>query len=509
MSTGPSGYGGVPGPVPGYEFEVPRGPRRIRGPDSPHEAWHAAEPAPGAPSPRQAGILTGIVAVMRARNWALRLALPILAAIAVGISAVVITGGGGGGGNAPSALAAGFPPARLAVAEFGGGTEAAQPVLAAVAASAATEVVAGSAGGGPALWVSADGGSSWKRAPLAGPPAVTAAGSGSLSGVAHGQAGWLAVGRTQAGTGGPLVIGSPDGTTWRVATGAAGLRAAGPTAAAMATAVAAAVAAGPAGYVIVGHRGAGTASNETASNGAAWYSAGLSGWHAATIASLAGSAGNAQLTAVTATAAGFAAVGRTGSGASATPAAWVSATGRAWRQVAVAVPGGAASAALDFVAAAGREVAAVGTVTGTDGSLTPFAEVSADSGATWTATPLPAAVAASGSGPPGTGLSSTGGSGSTTVTALTVAGGGFTATGTVSTGDGTGVVIWTRPAHAAGWSAVAPQGTGLAAPGTQNAITALTAQGVTLTGVGFTAALTAHGEYGVPQPTLWQSPVRP
>ena len=50
-------------------------------------------------------------------------------------------------------------------------------------------------------------------------------------------------------------------------------------------------------------------------------------------------------------------------------------------------------------------------------------------------------------------------------------------------------MVWTLPAGSAGgtaWTEAAPQGTGLAGPGMQ-AITALTATGATLTGVGFTA----------------------
>ena len=132
----------------------------------------AAGPSADAASP--AGVVGGIFAVMRERNWVMGLAVPILAAIAVGISVVVIAGGGGTGGNAPSALDAGFPPARVAVADFGGGSAASLVVLAAVAASAGTQVVAGSAASGPAVWVSADGGSTWRRPALAGPAALAA-----------------------------------------------------------------------------------------------------------------------------------------------------------------------------------------------------------------------------------------------------------------------------------------------------------------------------------------------
>ncbi|MGH3262774.1 MAG: hypothetical protein ACRDNS_12320, partial [Trebonia sp.] len=96
----------------------------------------------------------------------------------------------------------------------------------------------------------------------------------------------------------------------------------------------------------------------------------------------------------------------------------------------------------------------------------------------------------------------------TTVTALTAAGGGFTAVGTYVTKAGPEVVIWTltagtRVTDAGAWVAATPEGTGLASGTAQNAITALTADGVTLTGVGFTASGT-----GAQQPTLWQSPIR-
>jgi hypothetical protein len=555
MSTGPSGHGGVPG----YEFEVPRGPRHADGQDSLHQFGHAqAPPRPAPPRPASgrpgrwepaewqptewqsadgqrtewqrtewvpvhpaptarpaadeaapAGVVGGIFAVMRARNWVMGLAVPVLAAIAVGISVVVIAGGGGNGGTAPSALDAGFPPARVAVADFGGGTAASRVVLAAVAASAGTAVVAGGVAGGPAVWVSANGGSIWGRPLLAGPAALTRPGSGQLTGVAHGRAGWLAVGRTQAGTG-ALVIGSPDAKTWTVATGAAGLGpAAGSTAAtATAGATASAVAAGPAGYVIVGRDSAVPARDSAA----AWYSTGLTGWRAATLAGPPGTIMNA----VTATGTGFAAVGASASGSGMAPAAWVSATGTSWQRVDVPVPPGAAtSAALDYVAATGRDVAAVGTELAADGASTPFAEISANAGATWTpaALPLPARPL------PADGMSE-----SDTVTALTVAGGGFTATGTFDGVGGEDVVVWTLPATAiastgaagtgapgtgAVWTAVAPQGTGLAVSGTRNAVTALTAEGATLTGVGFTATETAGGGSGAQQPTLWQSPIRP
>ena len=417
---------------------------------------------------------------MRTRNWLMGLAVPILAAVAVGIAVVVVSGGGGSGTSAPSALAAGFPPARLAGASFSGTAGASRVILSAVGASSATEVAAGGVNGGPALWSSSDGGATWARAALTGPASLTGAGSGQLAGVAHGTAGWLAVGTTLAGRGGPLVASSPDARTWSVTGGIAG------------NAVAAAVAAGPAGYVIVGHQSTGDSAAA-----AAWYAAGLTGWRAATFTTRGqqGAPGGQAMNAVTGTARGFVAVGATDT----RPAAWVSAAGRTWQQASVPLPAGAARAALDYVAANGSAVVAAGTEFSATGASSPFAEVSADAGSTWTQVQLPVPDIG-----PGTG---------TTVTALTAAGGGFTAAGTYVTQAGPEVVIWTLPAGApvtdgAAWTAATPQGTGLASTTAENAITALAPAGVTLTGVGFTAVLTASGVPGAQQPTLWQSPIR-
>jgi hypothetical protein len=422
---------------------------------------------------------SGLLDVMRNKNWLVGLAAPILAAVAVGIAVVVIAGGGASGGAAPSALAAGFPPARQAAADLGVNPETSRVILTTIGAAGATEVAAGGVNGGPALWASADGGTDWTRAVLRGPASLTRAGAGQFAGVAHGPAGWLAVGTTIAGTGGPLVASSADGGTWTVTGGIAG-SGAGYTAAA--------VAAGPAGYVIVGRQAVG---RNGATAATAWYSSGLAGWQRATTSQQGTSgSGTQMMNAVTVTASGFAAVGATGT----SPAAWLSATGQTWRQVAVPAPANSARSALSYVAADGGNVVAAGTEFSAAGASYPFAEVSADAGTTWTQAELP--VPDTG---PGTG---------TTVTALTAAGGGFTAVGTYVTQAGPEVVIWTLPpgtpvTAGTAWTAVTPQGTGLASGTTENAITALTADGATLTGVGFTASATSAEE-----PTLWQSPIR-
>jgi hypothetical protein len=167
--------------------------------------------------------------------------------------------------------------------------------------------------------------------------------------------------------------------------------------------------------------------------------------------------------------------------------AWLSANGRSWSAVTVPLPGGAASAQLNYIAADGNKVAAVGTETAAGGRQVPFAAVSANGGSTWrqTALPLPK-----------------GGFG--TVTALTAAGGGFTATGTEGQPGSADVVVWLLMPGASPsstWEVATPAGTGLAGPGTQ-AITGLADGGDTLTGVGFAGTATSE------EPTIWQTPVR-
>ena len=344
----------------------------------------------------------------------------------------------------------------------------------AITASGATQVAAGSADGLPALWVSADGGSTWARAGGATTATLTRPGVEQLTGVAHGAAGWLAAGGAATATAEhPVVVESADGRTWTAVDGTAAFTGQG--------LVTAAVAAGPGGYVIVGHESAG---GRTIA--AAWQATGLTGWQRAAGAqpgALDG-AGNRQLNAVTATRQGFVAVGSAGS----RPAAWLSATGRTWSVVPLPLPDAAVSAELQFTAANGNTVAALGSAVTAAGQRIPFAAVSTDGGTGWTETLLSAPHAAAGAA----------------VTALAAAGGGFTATGTYGVAGGQDVVVWTLAPGAAPrttWTAAAPDGTGLAGTGTQ-AITALTATGSTLTGVGFTATPASE------RPTIWQSPVR-
>jgi hypothetical protein len=359
-------------------------------------------------------------------------------------------------------------PVQASLAKIAGVPQS-EVAVNAIAASGATQVAGGSADGFPALWSSQDGGSTWARGGGAPAPPFNRAGDQQVTGVAVGRAGWVAVGGAASlAPGHPVVVASADGGHhWSAEDGATGF--------ARNDLVTYAVAAGRAGgYAIVGWQAAGGHST-----GMAWYSAGLAGWRPAVV-SVTG--GDSQLTAVTATGGGFVAAGSAGP----RPAAWVSADGRVWRQVTLALPPSAARAVLQYVAASGNTIAAAGTALAASGARFPFAAISTDGGSTWDESPLPAP----------------GGGGSLAITALTAAGAGFAATGTSGVPGNQDVVIWTHgPGNGGAWMAVAPAGNGLSGPGVQE-ITAVASTGSALTGAGFTATAAAT------MPTLWQSPIR-
>jgi hypothetical protein len=345
----------------------------------------------------------------------------------------------------------------------------------AVAAAAGTQVVAGSADGFPAVWVSADGGTSWNRAGGGTPAVLDRPGTQQLTSVAHGPAGWLAVGGVVSGAAPhPVVVSSAAPDSWQAADGTAAFSASG--------LVTAQAAAGPGGYVIVGYQEIKQGSGGTRTVAAAWWSAGLTGFQRtqnAAPGALDGAGASRQMLAVTASAKGFVAVGVAGNQA----AAWTSPDGRTWREASLPVPMGAAATTLKYVASSGRTVVAVGTAVTTTGQQLPFAASSPDGGFTWTESVLPVPA------------------GQASVTALAAAGGQFTVAGTFGTSAGhLDVVVWTS-ANGAAWKAVTPAGEGLTGAGIQE-ITSLTASGNTLTGVGYTASPSTE------QPVFWQSPIR-
>jgi hypothetical protein len=415
-------------------------------------------------------------------------------AIIAGTTGTTGTTGTSGTENT-AGVAAGSQPALTLIGATGGPQQVAVAAIAgfsqpevtvnAIATLNATQLAAGSADGSPAVWESADGGSTWARATGAG---LQRTGLQQLTAVAHGTAGWVAVGGPdEAGTpvpGHPVVVGSPDGRTWSAADGARAFAAPG--------LVTSAVAASPGragGYVIVGWQATGAHTT-----GMAWFSAGLAGWQPALLPT---AGGDTRVLAVTAAGGGFVAVGSAG----ARPAAWVSPNGTAWHQVTLALPDSAVTASLSLVAANGGTVAAAGTAITSSGQQAPFAAISANGGSTWQEEALPAPSRAA------TGTTAATGATDLAVTALTAAGGGFTATGTFGAPGSQDVVIWTRAPAEGGntasgtWMAAAPEGYGLSGQGVQS-ISALAVAGSTLTGAGFNATQAAE------VPTIWQSPIR-
>jgi hypothetical protein len=368
-------------------------------------------------------------------------------------------------------------PERVDLTKIPGASQA-QEAVNAVAAQGSTQVAVGSANGFPAVWTSADGGSSWNHATGASPMVLSRPGTQQLTSVTHAPMGWLAVGGVTASAAQhPVVVVSADATSWQAADGERAFAGTG--------LFTQAVAANQRGAVIVGYQrikqvqGGRVTSVRTVA--AAWWSAALTGWQRAgdgSAGALDGT-GARQMLAVTASQAGFVAVGAHGS----RPSAWTSADGRSWRQVDLPLPAGATRAVLEHVASLGRTVAAVGTAVTATGRTVPFAASSANGGATWTASALP--------GPANL----------TAVTALTAAGRTFTAAGTFGSTPGhQNVIVWTSP-NGSAWRAAEPAGQGLTGPGIQ-AITSLTATGSTLTGVGFSASPTTE------QPVFWQAPIR-
>ena len=345
-----------------------------------------------------------------------------------------------------------------------------------IATATSGQVAVGSANGYPAIWSGA--GRHW--APVSS-AALGTKGLGTLTGVAHGAAGWVAVGGVVGGAPAqPLILTSADGTSWQPVTSESAFAGQGITVHQ--------VTAGPSGYVIIGsqvtpahmvttttvtHHGKRTTRRAVPARtvSAAWWSSGLTGWVRGS-GQLTGF-GHPQMNAVTAGGPGYVVAGANGS----TPAVWTSADGKQWTLTQVGPPQGATSAALLNVAAHGKVIVATGMQT-TVGGAAPFAEYSADGGTLWQPVQLTA---------PG---------GPAAVTALAATGKhGFVAVGTVGTPGNQRVVFWTSAAGSR-WQAHEPTGAGLSGPGVQQ-ITALATTRSGLIGTGFTATPLAE------QPTLW------
>jgi len=403
-------------------------------PDELYRAWQGsvrqAARAPRAPGPR-------MTAAGRRRAWqVIRVGVPVAVLVIVGAGAIMMLTG-----KTNEMLASrgsqSSPEASGSAAAFAGypGQHGTVTVNS-IAVAGGIRLAVGAADGHPAIWRRAADGS-WPLISASSPVVSQRPGTDSLLSVAHGPAGWIAVGSADSqGSQQPVVLTSADGATWRAVNSTAftapGISVMGVTA-------------GRSGYVVVGKQ---------MSNGrtfaAMWWSGDLRNWTGGSNGGLDGRLKSSAVYAVGATATGFVAAGTHGG----CHTIWTSADGKNWSVYDVPKPPGATDALLQQVAVNGTRVVTAGYVVGKAGDA-PVVVVSADGGKTWRQILL----------------SAPGGAGA--VAALTAAGNGFVAAGMAGPAGAQHAVTWSSP-DGITWSAAAPVSTGQ--------ITALSALGSTVSG---------------------------
>lgn len=239
-------------------------------------------------------------------------------------------------------------------------------------------VAVGSASGDAGIWTSNDG-QEWRAFPLGGPLQQT------LSDVAYGRRGWLAVGAdmTDLSLTQPLMVTSADARSWKKVQPGGSLARDGdhPYLAAHS------VAAGPNGYVVAGEdRGpSGTA------EAVLWFTPDLVKYTRSKKVPQGGA--GVRVHDVTAGGPGYVAVGGSGSGDDESGVVWTSKDGLNWTARDRVLPPNATSAGLRQVVKYGTQLVAVGTAQ-IGGSRKAFAAVSSDEGETWQTALLPASQAA-------------------------------------------------------------------------------------------------------------------
>jgi hypothetical protein len=464
---GPPAFGSMPLGAPVAEAALPvraGATRSLSEPDELFRAWQGSVRQAAAPRRHWAAPWPGATS-RRRRGWQVAtIGVPAAVIVTVGAGALMILTGRANemlavranNGNLPSASQAASGSAAGGNAQ--GGPDVTGVILAgypgqhgAVAAdsmssAAGVSLAVGAADGHPAIWRRS--GSSWTLVSAAVFGAIP--GTGTLTAVAHGSAGWIAVGSAaKGGSGAVLVFASTDGVTWHPVTTLVGV--AGPDVQFYAAA------AGPLGYTVVGRQMIGGRSFATL-----WWSADLRMWVKGDNGGLDGRLTESTANAAAATPTGFVAVGSHGAFAS----IWISSDGAQWVLINVTAPSGARSATLRQVVTSGNTIVATGFAATAAGDI-PLAVTSTDGGAHWREVALPA--------PGGLGV----------VTALTTEGSKFIAAGLTPGGQESqaGVqhsVTWTSP-DGLSWSAATP------AAGVRQ-ITALAVSGGTLTGTGITKA---------------------
>jgi len=376
----------------------------------------------------------------RRQAWhVVRVGVPVAVLVTVGAGAVMMltgkTNGMLAGSASDAAPASGAGDSAVAFTGYPGQRGAV--TVNSIATAVGTGLAVGSADGHPAIWRRAPDGA-WTLASAAAPALFQRPGMESLTSVAHGPAGWIAVGGVVSGTAQqPIVVTSPDGVTWHAMDGTAPFT--GPGTFVMG------VTASQHGYVVVGMQVSGGRTFA-----ALWWSADLRNWVAGSNGGLDGRLEASTVYAVGVTPTGFVAAGTHGDNA----AIWTSADGRNWGILDVSGPAGAPAAALHEIAVNGTHVVLAGYWAAKGGDV-PLVVASTDSGSHWRQVALGASA------------------GSAAVTALTAAGNGFVATGLAGPAGAQHAVTWSSP-DGLTWSAASPVNAGQ--------ITALTVTGSTVSG---------------------------
>ena len=336
--------------------------------------------------------------------------------------------------SAPAASSTSSTSSAPSVSTFPGYPGQPGPVtVASITGADGAWLAAGSAGHHPAIWRRGTSGA-W-RLVSASSPAVAAL-TGNLTGIAHGPAGWIAVGKDPAG---PVALTSGSGANWRV--DGAAFPGAG--------AALSGVAAGPNGYLVVG-----TTVNQANSNSvvAMWSSTDLRSWnlysnHFAGGHYLNGGQNSSFVAAAASTQSGsFFAVGSVHENNGDECAIWTPLpdSTRLWPYTVISPPSGASSAALTLVTVngGGLPVAAGHAVLDSGGDV-PIVALPASAGQPWTLIRL--AVPSGSQG---------------TVTALTETGAGFVVAGEIGPAGGAKrAVTWSLPNAAnpsSRWATVQP-----------------------------------------------------
>ena len=351
----------------------------------------------------------------RKARTAVKVGAPV-AVLAAGVAVVLVAVTMHNGTPGSAASSASLSSAGCGSAFSGYPGQQGSVAVSSIASAGGTRLAVGSADNRPAIWRCAGG--TWT---LASAAAVDTLKGATLSSVAHGPGGWIAVGEAGSGMSEqPVAVTSANGRSWQPLNGSTAFMGAG--------ACVTAVAADGKGYAVVGnHMSPGRIS------AAMWSSADVRLWaqdNNDRDGTLDGRQAKSRVDAVAATPAGFVAVGTHGTAGM----IWTSADGgQQW-----ALLPGLRAGALDIVAASGNRIVAAG-YTATTGGDVPVVMVSTDGGLHWK---------------PAISLPASGSDGR--VTALAVSGSGFVAEGQLGPAGAQRSVMWNSP-DGLTWSA--PSGT--------------------------------------------------